>query len=1038
LANLPALPALVYRVGTHGSFKATMLTNLTERRGLGQLASRDNDDPSIALLDASSLMLDVLTFYQERILNEGYLRTAVERRSVLELARQIGYELAPGVAASTYLAFILESAVGAPGKATIPIGTRVQSLPAQDEKPQSFETVEAISARAAWNEMKPKPTELVLPGFQEDEIYLKGVGTNLKVGDALLIVGKERLRDSGNENWDFRRVKSVKTVNAADPEDSFTLVTLESGLGSFIPYKLPAQDDPRVFALRQRANLFGYNAPDWKGLTKEVRQDYSTMIGNPAAATNSNWPDLMISPSDAPDETAAGSGLYGEYFDDNPYTGQHFKKRILSRTDAQINFGWGSGSPDSSTLGTDNFSVRWTGWIEPKKSGEHTFIAHADDGVRLWVNKQLIIDWWHDQAATDRSGKPINLEKGKKYDITLEFYEHGGAAEIRLYWTIAGRKELVPSSALYPGDIHTLYLDLAYPQVRPSGWAVLSRDKYQEAYQILEAVEDARAAFTMSAKSTRLVLKGENLREKFDNWLRQTVIFCQSEELEWAEKPITRPLRGNTLTIGKPVTGLLAKRILIVSGKRCRIKGKEGGFLLHQSDGSHLKVEEGESVVLTKAPSPLITGYLRWTVKNNEGRNGTIDAAESRFTFLSSESSDETVSEVVTIKNVTLNEETTDIELEQPLAYYYDLASVSVYGNVGLATHGETKKEVLGSGDASRPFQKFVLKNVPLTYVSAANATGSETTLEVRVDDIRWKEMDSFYDLDKRQRAYITRRDDDGRVTVEFGDSLTGSRLPTGEENVSAVYRVGTGTDGMVKTGQLSLLMSQILGVQKVTNPLAPSGAADSESREQARQNAPFTVMTLGRVVSLQDFEDFARAFAGIGKAQAEWLWDGEARVVHLTIAAGAAADGDYRVTSTSTLYQNLRTGIDAARDTTQRLLLDTYAPLSFCVKVRLLVNLDYLPNKVVKTVKSALKEAYQFSKRLFGQSVSRGEILALIQGIEGVDAAFLDALYLTGQAAIQSDLLTARRARWEGIQVRPAELLLIDTVGISVEAISS
>ncbi len=884
LTNLPGLSALAYRIGTHGSFKATMLTNLTERRNLGQLTSRDDDDPSIALLDASAVMLDVLAFYQERIINEGYLRTAVERRSVLELARQIGYELAPGVAASTYIAFILEDVKGAPGKATIPIGTRVQSLPEQDQKPQSFETVEAIVARAAWNEMKPMTAKLVWPGFQEDEIYLKGVSTNLKSGDALLIVGNERLRDSANDNWDFRRIKSVKTVNASDSENGYTLVTLEYGLGSLSPYKLPAQEDPRVFALRQRANLFGYNAPDWKGLVKDVRQDYINMAKKSGSADDPDWPDLTIG---------------------------------------------------------------------------------------------------------DVSGIPR-------------------------------------------GTINRIYLDLAYLQVRPRGWIVLSNNEYREVYQIDHAVEDARACLMMSGKSTRLVLKGENLREKFNNYLRETVVFCQSEELEWAEKPDTSPLSGDLLTIDKLVTDLLAKQILIVSGKRCRV----GGFRLYLSDGFHLMVKDEESVILTKAPSPLENGKFRWTVQTNDGQVVTLDRADSRIAFLPSEDSDETVSEVVTIKEPAPNVDTTKIQLEQPLAYYYDRATVSVYGNVAPATHGETKKEVLGSGDSSRPFQKFVLKNSPLTYVSAANATGSETTLEVRINDILWKEVASFYGLDKRKHAYTTHRDDAGKVTVEFGDGLTGARLPTGSENIGAVYRAGIGADGMVKADQLSLLMSQILGVKKVTNPLAPTGAADPESRDEARLNAPFTVMTLGRVVSLQDFEDFARAFAGIGKAQADWLWDGESRVVHLTVAASTASNGDYRVATTSKLHENLRDGIDSARDTTTRLLLDTYAPLYFRVKVRLRVNPDYLPDKVVKAVISALKDAYQFSKRLFGQSVSRSEILALVQGIEGVDAGYLDALYLTGQNETKSDRLASRRARWEGDKVMPAELLLIDPAGISVEEI--
>jgi len=1105
LQNLPGLSTLVYRIGTHGSFKATMLANLTESRGLGNLTSRDDDDPSIALLDASAAMLDVLTFYQERIINEGYLRTALERRSILDLARQIGYELAPGVAASTYLAFTLESAAGAPDKVTIPIGTRVQSLPEQDQIPQSFETVEAITAQAAWNKMTPKTTELVQPGFNDDEIYLKGIATNLKVGDALLIVGQERIKDSGNENWDFRRIKSVTTMPATDPEQSYTLVSLEYGLGSFEPFKMPALDEPRVYALRQRANLFGYNAPDWRGLTKKVRQDYLGLESESELKDYPDWPDLNIA------AVSDGTGLYGEYFDDSPYTGQHFKRRILGRTDPQINFFWGEGSP-ASGVGADNFSVRWTGWILPKVSGTHSFFVKSDDGVCLRVNGKLIINQWKDQAATEWAGS-IDLEASRPYEIKLEYYEHSGWSEIRLWWEVGDKlqRELVPDTQLYPRDIYTVHMDAVYPQVRPGGWAVLSRSEYQEAYQIEDAVEDARARFTMSGKSTRLMLKGENLFEKFNNWLRQTVVFCQSEELTWAERPITQPLRGDMIILEKRITGLLPKRTLIVSGRRSRVKAIGGGLKLHVTDSSQdVKLEKNETLLVLQAPLPLENAKYSWLLQNHAGLVGTAEASESKLAFQPSESGDTPVSEVVTVKkasedkhakiqvahsglelqlenssykvalkkNVVLSllqppvslgdgkfrwhvqtsanrtgtvetsedefiflspeRDHTEIELEQPLTYIYDLATAVVYGNVAQSTHGETKREVLGSGDASQPFQKFILKNKPLTYVSAANPAGAETTLQVRANGILWEEADSLYILKAREHSYITRRDDDGTVTVEFGDGKTGARLSSGNENVSAVYRVGTGADGMVKAGQLSLLMTQILGVQKVNNPLAPTGAADPESRDQARQNAPFTVMTLGRVVSLQDFEDFARAFAGIGKAQAEWLWDGEARVVHLTIAASTACGGDYRVISTSKLYKNLRAGIDAARDTTQRLLIDTYAPLFFRLKVRLVVNPDYLPDKVVITVNSALKAAYSFSKRLFGQSVSRSEILALIQGIEGVDAAFLDALYATGQAVSQADLLVAHRARQERNHVQPAELLLIDPTGISVEAIKS
>src|SRR4051812_29518443 len=118
--NDPGLAALRYRADEQPGFYARMLQSLPlaladpsapgSPRPLGRLLARSDDDPAVALLDAFACVADVLTFYTERIANEGFLRTATERGSVLELAREIGYELKPGVAASVYLAFIVEDA----------------------------------------------------------------------------------------------------------------------------------------------------------------------------------------------------------------------------------------------------------------------------------------------------------------------------------------------------------------------------------------------------------------------------------------------------------------------------------------------------------------------------------------------------------------------------------------------------------------------------------------------------------------------------------------------------------------------------------------------------------------------------------------------------------------------------------------------------------------------------------------------------------------------------------------------------------------
>jgi glucan endo-1,3-alpha-glucosidase len=141
--------------------------------------------------------------------------------------------------------------------------------------------------------------------------------------------------------------------------------------------------------------------------------------------------------------TAPGTGLAGQYFDNMDFTNPK-----LSRTDTVINFNWGSGSP-VSTMGPDQFSVRWTGQVQPKYSETYTFYTNSDDGVRLWVNGQQIINNWTDHAPTVNKGT-ISLVAGQKYDIKMEFYENGGGAIAGLSWSsISQGKQVIPKAQLY-------------------------------------------------------------------------------------------------------------------------------------------------------------------------------------------------------------------------------------------------------------------------------------------------------------------------------------------------------------------------------------------------------------------------------------------------------------------------------------------------------------------------------------------------------------------------------------------------------------
>jgi len=232
----------------------------------------------------------------------------------------------------------------------------------------------------------------------------------------------------------------------------------------------------------------------------------------------------------------------------------------------------------------------------------------------------------------------------------------------------------------------------------------------------------------------------------------------------------------------------------------------------------------------------------------------------------------------------------------------------------------------------------------------------------------------------------------------------------------------------MVKARQISMLITRALGAKGVVNPLAPLGAADPEKLDEARRNAPLTVLTFDRIVSLQDYEDFANAFAGIGKAQANMLWDGEQRLVHITVAG---ADGG-AITEDSDPYKNLLKGIDAARHPTHRVKVDSYIPLTFNVKARIYVDSSYIEEDVLEAIKTAMVNAFSFEKRSFGQAVTASEVQAIIQKIEGVVALDLDELYLTLENADLCARLPVNMADWEVTLNKPAKLLTVNPQGIT------
>ena len=125
----------------------------------------------------------------------------------------------------------------------------------------------------------------------------------------------------------------------------------------------------------------------------------------------------------------AGTGLKGEYFDNMDFTNLK-----LTRTDAQVNFDWGTGSPNAA-IGADTFSVRWSGLLLVPETGTYTFSTLNSDGARLYVNGVPVSDDYVDQATNWKDGASINLTAGQMVDLQLEYYENTGSAVAKLKWT---------------------------------------------------------------------------------------------------------------------------------------------------------------------------------------------------------------------------------------------------------------------------------------------------------------------------------------------------------------------------------------------------------------------------------------------------------------------------------------------------------------------------------------------------------------------------------------------------------------------------
>jgi uncharacterized phage protein gp47/JayE len=788
VSNRPALSAVGYRVGDYAAFRQAMLqaiprvgAELAGQLGLpgSPLAgwtTRRPDDLGIALLELWAVVGDILTFYQERIANEAYLRTALHRDSVRRLAAMLDYRPHPGVAADTVLAFTLE-----PGATVqVPVGLRAQSVPAQGQTPQTFETVEAIAADHLLNRVRLFPQPVL---------------------DNPLADG---------------RTSGMLTARSAVPAPGDRLVLF------------PAKGQP-------------FAAPEEKTIQAVESADGRTVLTWSPAVQHSGWSTATPDPNhplDPEKQVPATARLVG-----------------YQRTFRVF----GSDAP--------------TSFLRPIPP---TPVTLPDGTTTIPPGTPPIIGW--EYLDSTAAGSPYSVDRESPTDLPLD----------------AVFEDLQPGTELLV-TTPTRALATKVDKVRT--------DKEEQGPQT--------GTVTVVTLTDPLFTGNETVDR------REVLVYELTGEVVLRSWKLDAEI--GTGTVFADAAALPA----IEAGRAVLVDDDTGDPLA--------AVVAGDG---TRVVAPLDPGTE----------------------FLA-------------------------IPLAPTLSRKPDPATAHLLGNVARATHGETVAgEVVGGGDAAVPFPRFALAKQPLTRVrSAAAAGGAQSTLSLRVDQVEWREVPSLLGQPPAARVYTTEIGDDGATGVGFGDGVTGARLPTGRNNLTATYRQGLGAAGNLDPGRITTALDQPPGLEAVTNPLASTGGTDPEPTDLARANAPNTVRAFDRAISLRDFEDLARGFAGVAKALATSVWDGEVQIVHLTVAG---PDG---VQLSADVLDALKEYLDLRRDPNRPLLVNSYRPVAVAVHATVQVDPAHVNAVVEAAARDALARLLSLEARRFGQPVHLSDVYAALQGPDGV-----------------------------------------------------
>jgi hypothetical protein len=482
-----------------------------------------------------------------------------------------------------------------------------------------------------------------------------------------------------------------------------------------------------------------------------------------------------------------------------------------------------------------------------------------------------------------------------------------------------------------PGDGKTsdgtVDLDAVYPDAISGRFLVFRAGGTTQTGFITSSSELSRHGFGLSAKVSRVVVEGIDLTTSgFFDKVRETTIYIET-----------------------------ARETLLVSDADVAMPGSAADRITVQG-----------SVILPVGRSVVLSGE-QWSTTTGPATQ---------------------IAEVAVLKSATATADgNTEFVFDNPVANSYRSTKLSLLANAVGASQGETPAtgaEIIGSSVPATLAPRFPLSRSPLTYVPATTLRGYAPAIEVRVSERLYTEVPTLFGLSTADQAYTVTTGRDDISSVQFA-----GRLPSGTHNVTALYRTGAGAAGNVAAGRLTTILTPVVGVGKAANPVRADGGSDAETIEDMRIAAPQSIRTLDRVVSLADFEAFARGYRGVGKALATELLIGMRSVVCLTIATTTLDEPSVD------LANGLRSALTQVAAPGRAIRIEGFSDLTAQVTIALAIDPMLIRSNVEAAVRSVLGQRFGRAARQFGEALHRSAVLAAVQQVDGVVASTLPVFLL-------------------------------------------